>query len=97
MSARAQSKGKGFIRVRILLFVVVNIVTVEYKRCVFGDVHPIVNKILSSVDVTKDGLIPISSEGTTRGGVRVVGRFNRLDGTAEYESRQESVTSQSRP
>ena len=34
---------------------------------------------ITSVDVTKDGLIPISSEGTTRGGVRVVGRFNRLD------------------
>ena len=34
---------------------------------------------ITSADVTKDGLIPISSEGTTRGGVRVVNRFNRLD------------------
>ena len=35
--------------------------------------------LLTSAEETKDGLIPISSKGTTRGGVRIVGKFNRLD------------------
>jgi hypothetical protein len=49
MSAQVQSNGKGFIRVCILLFVVVNTVTVKKKRCVLGNVHPIVHKTLSRI------------------------------------------------
>ena len=51
MSASAQSTRNGMrsIRVWILLFVVVNIVTVENKRCVLGDVHPIIHKVLGRI------------------------------------------------
>ena len=44
-----------------------------------GEVRTDQDSWITSADVTKDELIPISSEGTTRGGVRVVGKFNRLD------------------
>jgi hypothetical protein len=42
-------KWEGSIRVRILLFVVVNIITVEKKHWILGNVHPIVHKVLGRI------------------------------------------------
>ena len=55
-----------------------------------GEVRTDQDSWITSADVTKDELIPISSEGTTRVVYVSSASLIVLTGTAEYQSRQES-------
>ena len=55
-----------------------------------GEVRTDQDSLITSADVTKDELIPISSEGTTRVVYVSSASLIVLTGTAEYQSRQES-------